>query len=625
MQITDDDILYSERLLLKHDESFNDERRKIIKSLETIDVLASPGSGKTTTLLAKLAILNKKLPLENNDGLCILTHTNTAIDEVKNRLGVSGNNLFRFPNSCSTIQTFINQFLAIPAYIHFYGKRPIRIDDEIYNEIISNKYFKQIPWKLRYGMEKGYIDVRKIRFDLNDATLINGLHGNPIYKNHKTPSYISLKKLKEDMMKEGILCYDDAYYLAFKYLRKYPNIKDVFSKRFRYVFIDEMQDTMKHQTDILNSLFDETVIIQRIGDPNQAIYDNPNAIGSWEIKNDSVLQISESKRFSNKIASVVQKICVTPQNLVGNQLIQDIPPKILVYNDDTQKHVILHFANLIFQNNLDALNNSTFKAIGWVGENEKLGITDYWNSYKKGLKKKKDFNHLNSYLHKDSNEEVVNSNFYRKRIIQGLLKALRIMNEKNNEKHFTEHTFLKLLQEKYEEVYDRLLLRLAKWCLKIQNDENVLNEVIAFINSEIKMIFSWRDIAKLNTFFQEIFEDITEEFSIQTNLITFLENEKNIDIEVSSIHGVKGETHTATLYLETFYHDYDIKRIIEYLKGKHTKTTAKRKLQNLKMTYVGITRPSHLLCIAIRKETIEGHEEELKTAGWEIEYVKKIL
>ncbi|GKV68954.1 DNA helicase [Sporosarcina sp. NCCP-2716] len=627
MQITDKDILYSEGLLLKDGESFNAERREIIESLDTVDVLASPGSGKTTTLLAKLAILNTKLPLENNEGICILTHTNTAIDEVKKRLGVSGVNLFRYPNNCSTIQSFINQFLAIPAYIYFYGKRPLRIDDEIYNEAINKELFNHIPWKLRYGIQKQRIDVTKIRFNLDNSTLVNGLHGNPIYKNHESDSYVALEKLKESIMEDGILCYDDAYYLSFKYLRTHPNLKEIFSKRFRYVFIDEMQDTMEHQITLLNSIFDETVVIQRIGDPNQAIYDDPNATGLWDINKDSILEISDSKRFSRKIASVVQNVCISPQELVGNSLIEEINPRILVFSEASQKNVLLHFSRLIIENNLHIRDSNIFKAVGWVSEHEsELGITSYWDMYEKERKKKIDFDHLKSYLAKGNIDEVINqgSNLYRKRILRGFVKALRTMNEKNEGKYFTEQSFLRYLQENNEEVFAQLLLNLSKWCLKIQNDEEILSEVTAFISCEIKEIFKWSDTSKLNTFFQTKSEDVMEEHQVQTNVFTFSEDETDVSIEISSIHGVKGETHTATLYLETFYFDYDIKRIIEYLKGQHTKTTAKRKLQNLKMTYVGMTRPSHLLCIAIREETIDGHEEELKAAGWEIEYVDKV-
>ena len=43
--------------------------------------------GKTTTLLAKLIILAKKMPFPDNKGICVLTHTNVAINEIKDKLG----------------------------------------------------------------------------------------------------------------------------------------------------------------------------------------------------------------------------------------------------------------------------------------------------------------------------------------------------------------------------------------------------------------------------------------------------------------------------------------------------------------------------------------------------------
>lgn len=59
--ITDEEILYAETILLPEGKTFDDERRIFIKNLDTIDLQAVPGSGKTTALLAKLLILEKKI------------------------------------------------------------------------------------------------------------------------------------------------------------------------------------------------------------------------------------------------------------------------------------------------------------------------------------------------------------------------------------------------------------------------------------------------------------------------------------------------------------------------------------------------------------------------------------
>ena len=65
IEITDEDIRYAENILLPQGKTFDDERRNFIRNLSTIDLQAVPGSGKTTALLAKLLILETKLPLSD--------------------------------------------------------------------------------------------------------------------------------------------------------------------------------------------------------------------------------------------------------------------------------------------------------------------------------------------------------------------------------------------------------------------------------------------------------------------------------------------------------------------------------------------------------------------------------
>ena len=82
INITDKDISWAERILLPTAEHFDEEQKAVIKCFETKDICACPGSGKTTALLAKLLILSQHMPLKNNRGICVLTHTNVAIDEI---------------------------------------------------------------------------------------------------------------------------------------------------------------------------------------------------------------------------------------------------------------------------------------------------------------------------------------------------------------------------------------------------------------------------------------------------------------------------------------------------------------------------------------------------------------
>ena len=83
---TNVEIKYAHDTLLNGYPNFDDEKLAIIRANESTDIKACPGSGKTTTLLAKLVILANKMPLPANKGICVLTHTNVAIDEIKSKL-----------------------------------------------------------------------------------------------------------------------------------------------------------------------------------------------------------------------------------------------------------------------------------------------------------------------------------------------------------------------------------------------------------------------------------------------------------------------------------------------------------------------------------------------------------
>ena len=81
---TDEEIKYAQDILLGKENHFSAEKIAVIKSNDSKDVVACPGSGKTTTLLAKLAILATRMPLEEGKGVCVLTHTNVALPDFVN-------------------------------------------------------------------------------------------------------------------------------------------------------------------------------------------------------------------------------------------------------------------------------------------------------------------------------------------------------------------------------------------------------------------------------------------------------------------------------------------------------------------------------------------------------------
>ena len=110
MEILDSDIEYAEKLLLPYGMHFDDERNFFIKYLDNCDLLAVPGSGKTTALQAKIVCLSRHLPLNNNKGILVLSHTNNAVTEIKKKLHTECYNLFEAPHFIGTVQDFVDTF-----------------------------------------------------------------------------------------------------------------------------------------------------------------------------------------------------------------------------------------------------------------------------------------------------------------------------------------------------------------------------------------------------------------------------------------------------------------------------------------------------------------------------------
>jgi hypothetical protein len=100
-----------------------------------------------------------------------------------------------------------------------------------------------------------------------------------------------------------------------------------------------------------------------------------------------------------------------------------------------------------------------------------------------------------------------------------------------------------------------------------------------------------------------------------------------VDILLSSIHAVKGQTHLSTLVLETFNHQHVLKTLMPWLTGRKAGAQARTSdlvQKRLRMAYVAMTRPSHLLCLALPRSSLGQQAEvtanlaNLATMGWKV-------
>ena len=77
-----------------------ENQRSFLSATESLDVQAAPGNGKTTLLVAKLALLSRSWS-SRTQGVCVISHTNAARDEIEKKL-------FKHPlaSAFSLISTF---------------------------------------------------------------------------------------------------------------------------------------------------------------------------------------------------------------------------------------------------------------------------------------------------------------------------------------------------------------------------------------------------------------------------------------------------------------------------------------------------------------------------------------
>jgi hypothetical protein len=105
-----------------------------------------------------------------------------------------------------------------------------------------------------------------------------------------------------------------------------------------------------------------------------------------------------------------------------------------------------------------------------------------------------------------------------------------------------------------------------------------------------------------------------------------------VRIEVSTVHAVKGETHAATLFLETFYYQYDLGCVLDRIKAECAIPERGRMREMLPVTYVALSRPTDFLCLAMHEhgeKVSRGPSAqdiaELRAVGWDVLRVPEVL
>lgn len=611
--VSEQEINNIEALLLSNNHQFASDAREVIRCWESKDVAACPGSGKTTILLAKLKILYDRMPLENNAGVCVLSHTNVAVDEIKTRLSDCADKLMGYPNYVGTIQSFIDRFVVTP-YLKKLTNTAIQVvDNEIYTQHLLSIIAKQRKYnKLLFFFRKQYENSHYDNlFDfckdvqLKSGALYVGKQRRAMAGKASDSAKLYTQAIDELLQTEGMIRYKDAYTYTHEAIEALTTeYTDLFCKRFSYVFIDEYQDCNKNQRDALDKIFNPSkCCVMHIGDPDQTIYNSEiDGLEDW-VPADDHLSIAFSCRYGQEIADVLKALRSGQKSIYAAAGNTGFQPTLIVYDDESRGQVVGKFIAALDNNQLDN-PAGIYKVIGAVKNKELKGlkISDYWAEFDDRGSNKKDYRYW-SYIDAVAQACCEGRLFIAEQNIRKLLcKIFHYIGAKNKDtcKEFTVSSIKQTLDKEYFDVYRDALITLSTL-------EDFSRGSIDSLIQDLLQNLCEKKIEEILVALPAYFLEDKDAPIIDKDSNSFIEPLCGRRIQFDTIHGVKGETHDATLILETERsRSSDVKSIFTYFGVGNIQSSSN---YNRKCLYVAMSRPRKLLCLAIQDKSYEASKD----------------
>jgi DNA helicase-2/ATP-dependent DNA helicase PcrA len=284
-------------------------------------IVAGAGSGKTKVLTSRIAHIIKEKKAFPNQILSV-TFTNKAAKEMQNRVG-------KILGSTSTGLSWLGTFHSICAKL-------LRKHATAAN---LNSNFTIIDTDDQVRLIKNIckaenIDIKQLapRFILAiiDKWKNKGYYPSEVVINNKDiyeKTILPLYKIYQQKLIDLNSCdFGDLILHTVKILESYPDIRQIYSNNFKYILVDEYQDTNYIQSKWLNLLSEKNKNLCCVGDDDQSIY-------SWrgaEIKNflefdqvyenTKIIRLEQNYRSSQNILSVASNLIANNQDRVGKTL-----------------------------------------------------------------------------------------------------------------------------------------------------------------------------------------------------------------------------------------------------------------------------------------------------------------
>ena len=285
--------------------------------------MAGAGSGKTRVLTHRYAHLVQHHNVDIEQILAI-TFTNKAAEEMKTRIG-SLLNLKISPKWVSTFHSLCVKILRIHG-----DKIGYRNNFSIYDQSDSNKV-------VRNCMSENNVDLKQYspkRFQAHISNLKNNMI-SPGEALQNAESFFEVKvaeiysSYEKKLIMSNSMDFDDLLMKTNELLNNHPEVLAKYQEKFKYILVDEYQDTNNSQYLIVKSLSDKYQNICVVGDDAQSIYSfrgaNINNIINFRNDYDSVeiFRLEQNYRSTKNIVNAANSVIEHNKNKIDKEVWTD--------------------------------------------------------------------------------------------------------------------------------------------------------------------------------------------------------------------------------------------------------------------------------------------------------------
>ena len=248
-------------------DSLNDRQKEAVVNTDgPMLILAGAGSGKTKVLTTKVAYLIEEKNIDPNNILAI-TFTNKAAKEMKERIfKLEGNSAFYI--QISTFHSFGLKILKENCELLGYEKNFTILDSDDSLSII-----KKIMKELNIDANKYNPKAIKNVISNNKNEIIDpekySLYVNTDFDEIALEVY---RKYEKSLKINNAVDFDDLLILPLKLFNNNPGVLQKYQEKYKYVFIDEYQDTNEPQYILSKMISAKYKNITVVGDADQAIF-----------------------------------------------------------------------------------------------------------------------------------------------------------------------------------------------------------------------------------------------------------------------------------------------------------------------------------------------------------------